>query len=953
MLRLRPLACLVATLGLTVASVLGVPGASLAAPVPLSGTPGTIETAVGGTKRPSINDPQDLARSGNTLFIADAGRNVVWARDLVTGATTIVAGTYDTHGAISGLGGAATAAVLPEPDVVGVDGAGNLYIGVNGWSVYRVDPGGTIELFAGAGAAAADGDGGLATAANVGDPRSLAADAAGNVYIADALNCVIRRVDPAGVITTVAGAAGVCADTGDLGLASVSTLDVPQSIAVDASDHLFVLTAGARVRRVDRLSGLITTVAGTGTPGYDGDGGVPTSAEIGADGKIAVAPDGTLLIANTTAAVVRRVDLVANTITTVAGTGVTVSSDESSDDRLATTATFTANLRAIASGADGTLYLLDQHWLRRVDPGTQIISEWTRGTVANGDGGPAHNAILDQPWDVLRVGEMLYVADGGAHQIRAVDLETGVITTIAGTGERGYTGDGGPAAGAKLIMPIALAHHDQALYFSDVNRIRRIDLATGVISTVAGSGLAIDPSAFAGMTASQIDVLLGDGGPATMAPLLVGGLDFTRDGRMLIADPGSARIRQIDTAGIITTIAGSVPLDMTTLNEVHTLTTYTRAQADAAIGDGGLATDARLMAPYRVTEAPDGRIVFSDMILYRVRALDPATGIITTIAGGGAVSGPNGDGGDALDAVIAYPVGVRVDAAGNLEILAGAENRVRRVDATTNVITTIAGNGNSGYAGDGGPATSAEFHGPIAITADAGTHLYVVDMENAAIRRIEGARPNLVVDVSDPGLLSVGATGRVAVAVTNGGAGWATGPVVAEVTLPAGLEYVGATSTQWSCAPSSIGARCTSIESLAPSSARTFDLDVRATGAVTGSVPVTIVSRSDSDDLDPTRGIRVLGITITAAVPVVTTAPGMTAPPSPTAPGPESGAGTGPGSSRSNAVAGALPRTGHDAGMTIVAALGLVLVGGLCLVGVRLRRRPAPRSPVRRPRAPA
>jgi len=931
MSRLRKLAALIGATGVVAALVVVAPGVTDASPVPLSGTPGTIETVVGGNRRDAILQPRALAAVGSTLYIADTQVKSIFARDLTTGVTTRIAGVYESTNGIAGLGGPAIDADLNDPDLITADTAGNVYFTMSGLAVYKIDTSGILTLFAGAGAGSADGDGGPATAANIGYPSALAVDSAGQVLIADEFNCVIRRVDGSGDISTIAGVAGQCGDTGDGGPAGMAELSSPQGLAADGSDNVYVLTADARVRRIDATTGDIETVVGTGSPGNSGDGGPLLAADIGADGSLAVASDGALLIGNTSEAVMRRADLTNDEITTVIGTGSTVTDHFGENDRPASGSSLTGTFVSVAVSADGAVYLADDTQIRRIDPVTLVVEDETRGTVDAGDGGPATDAILDHPYDLVRVGTTLFIVDAGARQIRAVDLTTGVIRTIAGTGSSGYTGDGGPATHAKLLNPTAIAAHDGSLYVADVTRIRRIDLTTGVISTFAGNGVVLDPSVLAGLTPEQVSTAIGDGGPAIDAPLFVSGLSFTRDGRMLLAEGRISRIRQIDQDGIISTIVGSVTIDMTVLNDVHTLVGMTREQADAAIGDGGLATDAFLAMPERVIERADGAIVFSDMLMYRVRQVDPATGIVTTIAGGAATSSPtNGDGGLAVDAKLPYPVGLRYDAAGNLEVLAAGESRVRRVDAVTGEITTIAGTGIMGYSGDGGPATSADLGAPVASIGDAGTHLFIAEHANGAVRRIEGARPNLVVNVADPGAITIGGSGHVNVAVSNNGAGWATGPVVAAVVLPVGLSYVSASSADWSCVASADGATCTSVASLAPGASRTFTLDVLADGAATGLVSMTIVSTSDSDDLNPTSGTQVLGITITAAETVVTIAPPVT--PTTTAAASASESGTA-ANGAGRPLAGALPRTGAGALGALGAALGLLLLGAMCVGG--------------------
>ena len=275
----------------------------------------------------------------------------------------------------------------------------------------------------------------------------------------------------------------------------------------------------------------------------------------------------------------------------------------------------------------------------------------------------------------------LYVADPRNHRIRRIDAE-GVITTIAGTGERGFGGDGGPATEAQFDYPTGLAVDGSGnLYVADPrnHRIRRID-AEGVITTIAGTG----ERGFGG-----------DGGPATEAQLNFSWqLALDGSGNLFVADYGNHRIRRIDAEGVITTIAG----------------TGERGFG----GDGGPATEAQLNFPEGLAVDGSGNLYVADSLNYRIRRID-AEGVITTIAGTGG-RGFSGDGGPAAEAQFAYPSGLALDGSGNLYVAVPSNHRIRRIDAE-GVITTIAGSGppavfNGGYSGDGGPAAEAQFAHP-------------------------------------------------------------------------------------------------------------------------------------------------------------------------------------------------------------------------------------------------
>lgn len=296
------------------------------------------------------------------------------------------------------------------------------------------------------------------------------------------------------------------------------------------------------------------------------------------------------------------------------------------------------------------------------------------------------------------------------------DLQPGNIRTIAGiAGEFDYRGDGGPAIAANLgyINGIAV---DVAgnIYFADAaaNVIRKIDSSSGTISTIAGTFLGfnvVDPNPSAG-----------DGGLATAAHLNVPlGVAVDMAGNVYVADAGNNIIRKITmSTGIITTVAGKAP----------GLQGYS--------GDGGQATAAELYTPYDVAVDASGNLFIADSQNHVIRKITSA-GVISTVAGSGpANAGYSGDGGPATTAKLNSPQGVAVDAAGNVFIVDSGNHAIRKMDAATGVITTIAGSGSYGYQGDGGPATSAKLYAPGRVSIDASGDVYIADQGNNVVRKV-------------------------------------------------------------------------------------------------------------------------------------------------------------------------------------------------------------------------
>ncbi|HXB13427.1 MAG TPA: T9SS type A sorting domain-containing protein [Bacteroidia bacterium] len=343
----------------------------------------------------------------------------------------------------------------------------------------------------------------------------------------------------------------------------------------------------------------------------------------------------------------------------------------------------------------------------------QIISTVAGNGTANfsGDGGPATNAELNGPYDVaIDASNNLYIADFLNNRVRKL-TPTGTITTIAGNGVMGYSGDGGQASIAEIQWPNGLTVDKFGnLYISDIAYIRKVSPG-GIISHFAGIGGGYS----------------GDGGQATAAGINQPyGMVSDASGNIYIADYGNNVIRKVNTSGIISTIAG------------NGFAGYS--------GDGGQATTAEMNGPFNVKLDVSGNIYISDLNNNRIRKVD-VSGIITTIAGNGS-AGFSGDGGQATAAELFNPTGLAIDGSGNIYIADAANDRVRKINPS-GIISTAAGNGKPGFSGDGGPATNAEFDGANGAVIDNVGNLYIPDTFNNRIRKITNPWLAGISDISE------------------------------------------------------------------------------------------------------------------------------------------------------------------------------------------------------------
>lgn len=645
--------------------------------------------------------------------------------------SAVAAPAIDTLAGSAGAGPATSVAQTPTGLVL--DG-GRLLVSDETFAVVRaIDLAtGDQTVIAGNGSKGPAGDGGPAVAGQLGGsgsgigPQGIALAPDGDVLVADTGSSRIRRVDAAdGTLSTAAGT-GIFGPNGDGGPATEARLAAPYATLALADGTILIAdTSGNRVRRVDPATGTITTIAGTGMFGSTGDGGPATEARLAGPRGLALAGDGDLLIADTAGNRVRRVDSETQTITTYAGSGAT--SGDIGDGGAATAARLNRPA-GLAVDAAGDLFIADRdnHRIRRVSAtdGTISTAAGTGTAGFSGDGDQATAAQLASPAAVAVGGGRLFVADTGNRRVRAVGPD-GTISTVAGNGTFGFRGDGGPAAKSQIFSPFGVTvGPDGDTYVADTvnHRIRRVDAETGAISTVAGSGTQCPP---AGQPPGAPTPACGDGGPATEAQLSRPfDVAVDPDGNVLFIDNNLRRVRRVDaTSGQIDTIAGT-------------------GQAGFVDGPGA---SAQFNEPQGLGIDPAGtRLLVAEPANNRLREVDltSAAFTVSTLAGSGAECAdpetPCGDGGPALTAQLTDPVDAAFLPDGGVVVADPSTRRVRRI-APDGTIERFAGTGETGAGGDGGPARDARFRGPRGLAVAPDGDVLVTDPFDHRVRRIDAA----------------------------------------------------------------------------------------------------------------------------------------------------------------------------------------------------------------------
>lgn len=559
-----------------------------------------------------------------------------------------IAGTGDSS--YSGDGGLAYLATLSTPTATTTDSSGNIYVADTRNQVIRRIRESTITTYAGTpGTAGNTGDGGLATAARLNTPFGLTTDLSNNIYFTDLTNCAIRKITPQGTISLIAGtyAPGF---GGDGGLATAATLSTPRGITIDANNNIYFCDTGnSRVRRIDATSRIIQTVAGTGVSGYGGDGGLAVNARLSTPTGIAADSLGNLYIADTNNQCIRYLNTANSRIATVAGQPMR--QGYGGDYSFATFALLNSPSHVAVDRNSGYYYIADDGnaRIRYVDPVPRIIDTiaGNGSPLFTGDGGAASAAVFGSIKCLTRdSANNLYIVDDAAHVVRMIDLTTGNISRVAGTGVPGFSGESGLAVSARLSSPqVVVIDSNANLYLTDRDnqRVRIITTGTGLISTLVGTGVA----GYNGDSISSIRARLNN--PTALA------IDPSTQ-TLYIGDLNNNRIRAVDPSTVITTYAGSGD--------------YGAPTAGSSFASTMLASTTSLAVGL------DSEVYFTEVVTNGLWKLNRTTGAVeaTTLLGAGAYLG---DAGPLSNAYLSTPTGVTTDASGNFLIADQGNSRLR------------------------------------------------------------------------------------------------------------------------------------------------------------------------------------------------------------------------------------------------------------------------------------
>jgi len=556
----------------------------------LAGTAGAFGSADGDGSAARFSGPRGIATdaTGN-VYVADYGNRTI-RKITPTGIVSTLAGAAAESGSADGSGSAAR---FRFPNDIASDASGNLYVAdTNNHTIRRITPAGMVSTLAGAAEmpGSADGSG---SAARFNFPRGVAVDAAGNVYVADSVNHTIRKITPAGVVSTVAGTTG---QSGSID-GSAALFNLPTRLAVDSAGNLLVADASNHTIRMITPAGVVSTLAGrAGARGsVDGSG---SAARFSTPYGIAIDSAGNAYVADGSNHTIRRIAANA-VVSTLAGTAI----QPGAPDGSGTAARF-RNPYGIATDSVGNAYVADSdsHTIRKITPAGMVSTlAGMQGQAGSADGSGTAARFTSPVGVATDSAGNIYVADFGNHTIRKITA-SGVVSTLAGAAGEGGSNDGIGSV-ARFDAPFGIAADSSGnVYVADQNHVIRKITPAAVVSTLAG-------------TAGQVGFADGAGSAARF--FFPTGLDVDPAGNVYVADSSNSTIRKITPEGVVTTLAG---------------TAGTPGSAD------GSGSAALFNSPTDVAVDPAGNIYVTDSFNNTIRRITPDA-TVTTVAGTSASSG--------------------------------------------------------------------------------------------------------------------------------------------------------------------------------------------------------------------------------------------------------------------------------------------------------------------------
>lgn len=620
--------------------------------------------------------------AGN-IYVADKTNNRIRKITSAGVVTTLAGNGYSGY-----ADGAGIVAQFNLPIGIAVDGAGNVYVADQGnHRIRKITPSGLVSTLAGSSNSGySDGTG---TSARFNSPAGIAVNGEGMIFLADEGNHRIRKITPGGLVSTLAGSG----NAGYMdGAGMTAQFSSPSGIAVDWSGNVYVADkTNNRIRKITS-AGLVSTFAGSGSQGY-GDG-MGASALFNLPNGVVVDWTDNVYVADQGNQCIRKITPL-GAVSTLAGNGSSGFADGTGG---MAQFSFPAG---VAIDGSGNVYVADlfNDRIRRITPTAVVSTLAGSNHIGYSDGSGAESQFFNPSGVAVDADGNVYVADGSNNRIRKINTMS-IVSTYAGKGNPGYAD--GVVSTASFNYPSGISLDMMGnIFVTDGNRIRKIN-SNGVVSTFAGSG----------------DFGYFDGTGAMAQFKSPKGVAVDAIGNVYVADKNNNRIRRINSSGTVSTLAGS----------------WSRNNSVGGGYSDGTGTEAQFYYPEGVAVDGAGNVYVADASNNRIRKITPS-GVVTTLAGNNDKGSADGAGSAAL---FNYPSGVTVDGAGNVYVADAGNNCIRRI-TLSGVVSTIAGNGNSGYY-DGAGAT-AQFNRPWGIAVDNVGNIYVADVGNNRIRKITPAAP--------------------------------------------------------------------------------------------------------------------------------------------------------------------------------------------------------------------